>query len=407
MGDLLLRDGILADGSRVDIAIADSVISSVDPTGTAGGDTAEVVDLEGRLVLGAFGEPHAHLDKAFLADVLLNPAGDLDGAVHVMRSNWHRVPIDDVVERAERAVRKLVASGTTAIRTHADTTPEGGLKSVEALVEVRRRVAGLADMQVVTMAYPVSGPDGDVSRNQLEQGIALGTDLVGGAPHLEDDPSMAMAVALETAAAGGVAVDLHMDEVLDAGVQYLEELARLTEAAGLGGRVTASHCVSHGLLPPEEQREVGRALADAGVGLVTLPRTNLYLQARGIQTAPPRGLAGVRALLDTGVTVAAGADNVQDPFYVIGKCDALETASLLISTAHLGVDEAAELIGPGTRRVLGLPAAEVAPGSPAELVAIAAASVREAIAEQPEDRIVVHAGRVVARTTVDSWVATA
>ncbi len=260
-------------------------------------------------------------------------------------------------------------------------------------------------MQVVTMAYPVSGPDGDVSRNHLEQGIALGADLVGGAPHLEDDPSTAMAVALETAAAAGVAVDLHMDEVLDAGVQYLTELARLTEAAGLGGRVTASHCVSHGLLPPEDQREVGRALAGAGVGLVTLPRTNLYLQARGIQTAPPRGLAGVRALLDTAVTVAAGADNVQDPFYVIGKCDALETASLLISAAHLGVDEAAELIGPGTRRVLGLPVAEVTPGSPAELVAIGAASVREAIADQPADRVVIHGGRVVARTTVESWVA--
>lgn len=146
-------------------------------------------------------------------------------------------------------------------------------------------------------------------------------------------------------------------------------------------------------------------LADAGVAVVTNPRTNLYLQARGIQQAPPRGLAGVRALLDAGTVVAAGADNVQDPFYIVGRSDPLETASLLVSVAHLSTEEAWDLVSAAVRTVARRPPVEIAVGSPAELVAMAASSLREAIADQSADRMVFHRGMLVSRTTVDTWLA--
>jgi cytosine deaminase len=41
---------------------------------------------------------------------------------------------------------------------------------------------------------------------------------------------------------------------------------------------------------------------------------------------------------------------------------------------------------------------EICPGAPAELLAIRAGSVREAVATAHPDRVVIHAGRVVART---------
>ena len=47
------------------------------------------------------------------------------------------------------------------------------------------------------------------------------------------------------------------------------------------------------------------ALVRAGVGVVTLPITNLYLQGRAECTSTPRGLPPIRTLLDGGVTVAA------------------------------------------------------------------------------------------------------
>ena len=49
----------------------------------------------------------------------------------------------------------------------------------------------------------------------------------------------------------------------------------------------------------------------------------------------PRGLTAVRALREAGVVVAAGADNLQDPFNPLGRACPFETAGLMVWTAHL------------------------------------------------------------------------
>lgn len=398
----LLVNAMTTRGDLVDVSLQGGLVAKVVEAGQSEA-THDTIDLEGRLLLPALGEPHAHLDKAFTADVFPNPRGDLIGAVEAILLAWPTVSVEDIAERAERAVRRLVASGTTAIRSHADLTPEGELKSVAALTEVQRRTSHLCHLEIVALTMPLGG-DAD-GRKRLIRALELGANVVGACPHLDDAPLDAIDSALAAAADAGTMVDLHFDEVLDASVQYLPELARRVEARGLGGKVTASHCVSHGLLDPKRQREVASMLASAGISVVANPRTNLYLQARGIEQAPPRGLTGVRALLDEGVLVAGGADNVQDPFYIIGRSDPLETASLLIAAAHLSVEEAWQLVSANVFTVLGLSTPEIIPGARADLVAIRAGSVRESIADQPADRLVFFGGQLVARTAVESWVA--
>lgn len=405
MSGRILRAALLADGRAVDVTVADGRITSVDAVDSTVPTGDDDIDLDGRLLLPALGEPHVHLDKALTADVLSNPAGDLTGAIEAVRAGWAAISVEDVIERATEAARRLVASGTTVVRTHADVTPEGGLKSVEALLEVRRRVADLCDLEIVAMAFPVVGPDGDGVRLLLDRAMELGADVVGGVPHLESDPHEAIRHALHVAIATGARVDLHLDEVLDERVDDLSELARLVERHELQGRVTADHCVSHGLLPVARQREVAAMLADADIAVVTLPRTNLSLQARGRRVAVPRGLPGIESLLEAGVVVAGGGDNVQDPFSVVGCFDPLETAALLVTAAHRTVEEAMDMVGRDVRRVLGREAVTVEPGAPADLLAIRARSMREAIAERSRDRLVFRAGRLVARTTVERWVA--
>jgi cytosine deaminase len=141
------------------------------------------------------------------------------------------------------------------------------------------------------------------------------------------------------------------------------------------------------------------------VAVIANPRTNLFLQARGSEQAPPRGILGIQAMMDEGVIVAAGADNIQDPFYSIGRSDPLETASLLIAATHRTVDEAWEMVSSSARRVMGVGQPQLTPGSPADFVAIEAGSLREAIADQSADRMVFRGGQLVSRTTVTSWTA--
>lgn len=400
MADLVLA-GALLDGRLVDVVLGDGKITAVLPAGTGSGTSRE--ELDGRLLLPALGEPHAHLDKAYLADDVANPDGDLAGAVAAMRAAWPALAEGDVEGRAGRAVRALVSSGCTAIRTHVDATAEAGLRPVEALLSVREELGHLCTLEIAALSHPLTGPDAVATRSVLLAALDAGVDVVGGAPHLEEDPAAALRWVLDVAAERGLPVDVHLDEVLDPAADHLPLLAREVDVRGLGGRVTASHCVSHGLFPPEYQREVGRMLAGAGVAVVSLPRTNLFLQARRIEQATPRGLAGVRALLDAGVVVAGGGDNLEDPFSPVGQADPLEAAALLVLAAHVGVDEALVAVSAAARRVMGLEPVAPGVGDPAELVAIRARSVREAVAARPSDRVVVHEGRVVARSSVAAW----
>jgi cytosine deaminase len=168
--------------------------------------------------------------------------------------------------------------------------------------------------------------------------------------------------------------------------------------SGFEHPVAASHCVSLGMQTPEVQAEVAKEVAEAGVSVFCLPQTNLFLQGRDHPTATPRGLTAVRALQDAGVLVAAGADNVQDPFNPVGRSDPLETAALLVMAGHQTPDDAYRMVSNDVREGIGMPRLSIEVGSPADLVVIDAASPREAIADAPMSRRVYRRGVLVAST---------
>jgi cytosine deaminase len=161
--------------------------------------------------------------------------------------------------------------------------------------------------------------------------------------------------------------------------------------------------VSLGVQAADVRDEAIAAVRAAGVGIITNPITNLYLQGRGWPTSPPRGLTAIRALLDAGVTMAGGGDNVRDAFNPMGQGDPLEVAALLVTAGHLTVEQAYDAVSRGARSLLQLPAAGVAAGLAADLLAIRSASLVDAIAEAPADRITLRAGKVIARTSTSGW----
>jgi cytosine deaminase len=98
--------------------------------------------------------------------------------------------------------------------------------------------------------------------------------------------------------------------------------------------------------------------------------------------------------------VGAGADNVRDPFNPVGRGDALETASLLVTAGHLDLFEALRAVTDGARSVMSLPPAGPTAGARAELLAVRAESIGDAIATGSVDRYVIHKGRLIAQSHV-------
>jgi cytosine deaminase len=401
----LLRNARLADGSHVDVRIAEDTVTDVAAAGElVAHDPLATLDLEGQLLLTAPAEPHAHLDKALSFDLIRPPMGDLDAAVAAWVQYAVTLDVDSIVERARAQALTMVANGITAIRTHADVHAGFPTRSAEALVAVRHELEGLIDIEIVALSSTRA------SIEDIEDALDAGLDLVGGAPHMAQDPEAEVDRLVQIAADRGLGMDLHTDENLT-GPLTLGHYAQLVSdlrAADTGDQelqYSASHCVRLGTLAPEPLNEVIAAVAAADVGVISLPITNLYLQGREQAALTPRGLTALRALLQKGVRVAAGADNVQDPFNPVGRSCAFETASLLVTAGHLTPQEAWHLVSDGARSVMGLPAAGPHIGGRAELLAVRAGSLTEAIAVAPADRLVIHRGRVVAHSHLHTHVA--
>ena len=391
-----LRGVRLPDGSLGDVVLDGGRIAQPGAPVPAGGAD---LDATGWRVLPAACEPHAHLDKVLTAPRVDPGAGnDLDTAITQWRAILPSIDAADIAARALTGLGRYLARGITTVRTHVDVPLEGDpMRAVDPLLALREQLRGRMTLQVCLLA------GWEVPDEVIAEGVARGVDVVGGAPHLAPDPHHQTTRLLDVAERHGLPVDLHADEQTDLpadGPLDIEDMARQVLDRGLTGRVTASHCVRLGVLPPERLTPVLDLVARAGLGIVTLPITNLYLQGRESTHLVPRGLTAVRRILDAGIPLAAGADNVRDPFNPMGRSDPFETTSLLVTAGHLRPSEALAAVTDGARTVLGLPRAGTAPGDVADLILLPDGDLGDVLAGAEEARVVLSEGRVVADTRV-------
>ncbi|MFI5725607.1 amidohydrolase family protein [Streptomyces cyaneofuscatus] len=366
---LVLSGARLTDGRAVDVRLSGSRIEAV---GTAGSLTARGprIDLRGYLLLPAPAEPHAHGDTALTADGA-GPASDHP---------------EDIQRRATEAALLQLGHGATALRAHVRIGDVQGLAALEAVLQARRALRGLADLTAVAVPRLLTGIAGADGLAMLRDAVKMGAAVVGGCPDLDPDPTGYTAAVLEVAAEHGRPVDLHTDGDDPA------RLARLAAmAGGLRPGVTLGPCAGLAHLPLETASRAADQLAAAGITVVCLPQG-------GCTGSERRTTAPVRLLRSAGVRVAAGSGALRDTANPVGRGDPLEAAYLLASQHGLRAEHAYATVSTTARAALGLPDVRVEAGFPAELLAVRGEQLSAALS-LAYSRIVIHRGRIVARTS--------
>ncbi|MFH8711621.1 amidohydrolase family protein [Streptomyces zaomyceticus] len=366
---LLLSHARLTDGRSVDVRLVGGRIEAVGTAGSLAAVGARV-DLAGYLLLPAAAEPHAHADTALSAD---SP-----GPVSYTS--------EDVQRRATEAALLQLGHGATAQRAHVRIGDVHALGPLEAVLQARRSLRGLVDLTTVAVPRLLTGVAGADGLAMLRDAVKMGAGVVGGCPDLDPDPAGYVEAVLEVAAEHGVPVDLHTDGDDPA------RLARLAAmAGGLRPGVTIGPCAGLGRLPSDAARRTADGLAAAGVTVVCLPQG-------GCGGTERRGAAPVRLLRAAGVRVAAGSGAMRDVANPVGRGDPLEAAYLLASLGGLSPEEAYAAVSAEARSAMGLPEVRVEAGFPAELLAVRGERL-SGVLSLAYSRIVVHRGRVVARTS--------
>jgi cytosine deaminase len=363
------------------------------------GEQHEVIDLRKRLVVPGLIDMHQHLDKSRTRRLVRNPAGDLSGALAGYQVFAKTVTKEGILSRAAQTLEACLARGTVAIRSHTNIDPDTKTRGVEAMVEFRDKHADRMRIQVV--AHVTSGATRmrTAARQWLVQAIDLGVDVLGGAVQISDDPIAFLDMMFDIATKSGLPLDLHIDEHLDASKLLFEPLVERTEALGLQGRVVASHSCALSAINASTAGRIIEKLTRAKIGIVTLPAANLFLQGRGADILPPRGVTRVADLLAAGVRVAAASDNIQDPFVPIGTGDMLETARWTLLAGHLGltdVGNAFDLVTSSPATIMGLEREwGIKPGARADFLITDAEDQEDLVASGALDRLVMVGGRVV------------
>jgi cytosine deaminase len=405
---LILRGGRVlrfsADAPEaLDIRIgADGRIAEVGPSLPAG--DAEILAVDGQLVLPGLVDMHQHLDKSRTRALLDNPSGTLAGASAAYRELAPSITKEQMIARAKATVEACSAYGTVAIRSHTNIDPQSGVRGVEAMVALREACSSRMRIQIV--GHITSGATSMLPESEvwLRQAIDLGIDAIGGVPAFSSEPRALLKLLFDFAERSGLPLDMHIDEHLDAGRAMFSEIAEMTRAYGLAGRVVAGHSSALSAMPPDEAKRTIGELHEAGVGIVTLPAANLFLQGRDAERLPPRGLTRVRELLAAGIPVAAASDNIQDPFVPTGTGDLLEIARWTLLAGQFGLSDLRqvfEMVSSVPAQMIGLGADwGIRKGARADLLIARAETIDDLVASGALERTVMIEGRVVSQSSV-------
>ena len=406
--DLIIRQALRrGETAPRDIAIDAGTIAAVEPS--VSGRASREIDARGRLVTPPLVNPHVHLDKALLGDVMRpNRSQTLQEAIEITWDFKRAYTETDIVERAGAVIQMAVREGTLAVRAFADVDSVGGLAPVRGLLATRARYRHLLTMEVV--AFPQEGILRDPGTEALlREAMTLGADVVGGLPWYEmTDEDARRHIDIVFAIARERDADVHMlvDDTDDANSRSLEYLAVKTKREGYGGRVSASHCGALAAYNPTYAAKVIGLVREAGIAIVSNPHISLVLAGRRDAEPVRRGITRVRELLRAGVNVASGQDDVNDPYYPFGRASQLEVALFMAHTAHLTYPDELEtvfdMVTGNAARAMRLPRYGLAAGDAGDLLIWDAGSVKEALTRQRPPAYVVRGGAVVAQTTITS-----
>ena len=397
--DLILRRARL-EGDLVDVGVAEGRIGRV-ASGIDGSAPREI-DAGGRLLSPPFVESHVHLDTTLTAgQPRWNASGTLFEGIQIWSERKQDVTREDVIERATRLLRWQAAQGVLHVRTHADVTdPE--LTGLKALLEVREKVGGWIDVQIV--AFPQEGllsfPQGS---ELIEEALKLGADAVGGIPHYERTREMGTESVKETfrlAERYDRPVDVHCDETDDPESRFLEVMAAEAIRTGMGERVTASHTTAFGSYDNAYAFKLMGFLVESGINFVANPLVNITLQGRYDAYPKRRGLTRVKELWQNGLNVSLGYDDIMDPWYPMGTGGMLQPAHMAVHACHMtGFEEVTacfDMVTEGGAKTLGIEGYGLAQGSPADFVVVDARDKWGAIRRLATTTLVVRGGEVLA-----------
>jgi len=386
------------------IAIADGKIAQIVPQPARFEASETALDAEGGIAWPPFVEPHIHLDTTQTAgEPSWNQSGTLFEGIERWAERKAQLTVEDVKRRATQTLKWQVAQGVQYVRTHVDVS-DPSLTALRALLALKQEMAPWITLQLV--AFPQEGilsyPDGAAL---LEEALRLGADVVGAIPHYEFTREYgveSLHIAFALAQKYQRQVDGHCFENTATQSRFVETVAALAHREKMGARVTASHTTAMHSYNGAYTSRLFRLLKLSGINFVANPLVNIHLQGRFDDYPKRRGVTRVKEMLEAGINVCFGHDDVFDPWYPLGTASMLQVLHMGLHVCQLmgyeQIDNGMNLVTHHSAKTLQLDDYGIQVGNGANLIILPAESGFDAVRRQVTARYSVRQGKVIAAT---------
>ena len=401
--DILIQRALLrAQSQLVDIGIKDGNITAL-AEGLVG-ESELTIDAQGNLVTESFVNPHLHLCKVYTRQMMDEEAltgyhaegmGKAMTTIELAARVKEKYAEEWIIKNVRRALAQAAIHGNTHIRAFADVDSKARLEGMKALIRARQEFQGILEIQVC--AFAQDGMEREPgARELMRQAMEMGADVAGGIPWIEfteADIQSHVKEIFDLAQEFDKDVSMLVDDAGDAGLRSLEVMAVEAIRRGWEGRALAHHARAMELYPQPYFQKIAALLKKANMAVVSDPHTG-PLHAR------------VKELLEEGVNVCLGQDDISDGYYPFGRNNMLEVAflaaHLLWMTTNRELETLYDMITGNAARAMNIQDHALKIGSPANLVVLDAPNVLEALREHHAPLSVISHGRLIDRARMES-----
>lgn len=352
---------------------------------------ADAVDAQGKLMLPAFRDMHTHLDKSLYG----LPWKAVDGKNRTVQDmialEQRIIPelLASSVARSQQLISLLQGFGIHHARSHFNVDPTSGLDSLYHLQEALAKQA--AGFSAELVAFPQHGIFYTDSAQLMREAAGLpGVDFIGGLDPYSIDGSIAKPLdfIVQLALDEEKGIDIHLHETGFSGMQTIHYLLdRVLENPALKGKTTISHAYALAYLSNVEAEGIAERLVEAEVAIASA------IPFAGMQLPIP-------TLVDKGVKLLVGNDNIQDHWATFGSGNILEKMRLIAELyQYVTEEELARTLGWATGGITPLNRAGEQQwpkaGDAANFVLVDASCSAEAVARVAPVCALVHQGKQV------------
>jgi cytosine deaminase len=401
--DILIQHAQLRGQPRtVDIGIEGGNITAL--AERLDGESELTIDVQGNLVTESFVNPHLHLCKVYTRQMMDDEAltgyhaegmGKAMITIELAARVKEKYAEEWIVKNVRRALAQAAIHGNTHIRAFADVDSKARLEGIKALLRAREEFKGIVEVQVCAFAQ-----DGLVrepgASSLMRQAMELGADVAGGIPwieYTEADIRDHVKEIFDLAQEFDKDVSMLVDDAGDAGLRSLEVMAVEAIRRGWQGRALAHHARAMELYPQPYFQKVAALLKQAQMSVVSDPHTG-PLHAR------------VKELLEEGVNVCLGQDDISDGYYPFGQNNMLEVAflaaHLLWMTTSRELETLYDMITSNAASAMNIQEHSLKLGSPANFVELNVPNVLEALREHRAPLCLISHGKMVDRARMET-----